>query len=119
LHHEHSLIVVPNSKDLSKIKILYKSIKNTFNEFWEEGLRATREEDFSEIVENKEVLPCDVCENDTMYQRFICLNCRSLTLCENCFEENLYSIDNLDIDAKSVIAKEHRHEHVFLRVFDF
>ena len=91
LHNHHSLIIYKNNigiedeinkRKLEDIEIIYKNIKNTLNKMYEEGLRALKDGDFKE----KQVLPfihsCDVCENSTDKIRFVCLNCRQLTLCK-------------------------------------
>lgn len=89
------------------------------NKIYEEGLRAVREGDYIEDKSLHEPCSCDVCSKNTESKRFLCLNCRDLTLCDNCFDESCYFIENLDLDSNSSISREHKKGHIFIRVFDF
>ena len=53
---------------------------------YEEGKRAIKEGDFKERDVLKQHHTCDICENNTKAMRFVCLNCRSLSICASCFE---------------------------------
>ena len=75
--------------------------------------------DFIESYVLKSDPTCDVCECNTKVMKFVCLGCRSLSLCSNCYEVQVDNINNLDVDDTKSILREHKDNHLFIRVFDY
>lgn len=119
VHLEHSLVILKHGLHTSTQDVIFKRIANGKNEMWEEGERAQREGDFKEMPYLKAEQTCDVCEENTCAVRYVCLNCRQMSLCTQCYEVQLDNINNLDLDSTSSILREHQEDHLFLRVFDF
>ncbi|CDW82361.1 UNKNOWN [Stylonychia lemnae] len=128
IHHNHSMIIHryleshesgDKSFALEDQEILFQTIKNNLNEMYSEGQRAITEGDYKELDVLKADQTCDVCENNTKAMRFVCLNCRCLSLCQQCYEVQVDNIQNLDADEGSSVIREHKDDHIFIRVFDF
>eukprot|EP00347_Sterkiella_histriomuscorum_P004572 403359952 len=130
VHHQHCLIInryldshangeIPFG--LEDQEILFKYVSNTLNEMFIEGQRAIQDGDFKEQDVLKADQTCDICESNTKAMRFVCLSCRQLSLCQQCYEVQVDNIQNLDVDEHSgnSILREHKENHLFIRVFDF
>jgi len=94
----------------------FSKINNTLNEKYTEGERATKEGDyteaFSDLTFNE---TCDQCTVEIEFLMFVCLGCRSCTLCENCFFKQRR--EKVKIDGEN--NREHTYRHCFMRVFDY
>ena len=62
---------------------------------------------------------CDACERNIDEMRFVCLCCRSLQLCEECYKVQDSDLQQLETDTFSSIRREHKQGHIFARVFDY
>jgi len=53
--------------------------------------------------------------------RFVCLNCRDVTICEQCMSKGVMGNEVVDLEGAGsyIKRKEHRSNHVFLRVMDY
>jgi hypothetical protein len=116
LHHEHSLVIhkfVEDKADstykfdVKKFEIIFNKIDSSLNAVYAEGQRALKEGDFKEKDVMKLKHSCDICEKNTKQVRFVCLNCRSLSLCRQCYETQDDNINNLDVDDFSSVKREH------------
>ena len=83
-------------------------------------MRALKEGDFKEdpyVIED--LHSCDACEKNIDLVRYHCLNCRSLVLCEECHALQERYVHYLSVEEQSTIRREHKENHIFLRLFDY
>ena len=67
--------------------MLHSKFETKMNAIWEEGERATRDNDFDEKAIDADFnIACDSCLVEIEFVMFQCLGCRSFTICEECFE---------------------------------
>ena len=133
IHHQHALAIFKYKPeffeehgkpfDIRVCKVQHTNLKTILNGLYQEGKRAVEEGDFKEDQDVLEIQhSCDACERNIDEIRYQCLNCRSLILCEDCYRsqvDDLKSISNSGNEQSSTIAREHKEDHVFLRLFDY
>ena len=68
-----------------------------------------KERVFTDITFNES---CEYCGTEIEFLMFMCLGCRGLVLCEECYWKQLR-------ERRDVLGEEHNHRHVFLRVYDY
>lgn len=118
--HKHALIIVDRFDSLlNKTCLLrYQLVENTLNKIYAEGLEAHAQNHFRERVIHDEAFDetCDDCGVEIEFLLFVCLGCRSLTLCEECYffqrtHDRLQSETLSAAEHNQMLSESHRTSH--------
>jgi len=96
--HKHSQVLLVSLKQLidRNDNIIFEKVCNSLNDVYKEGERAQREGDFAE---DKQAIgfncACDRCCVEIETLQYICMGCRQLILCEDCYDEHIEYLERI------------------------